>query len=109
METDKPSQMPAGPALDALIHTKVMGLSQRTQPPAYSTDIDEASKVKDKLQSGRGISIVYGLTPMPDRNWFARCALPAGSQLEVLANTYPLAICRFALAYTESQQKPASA
>jgi hypothetical protein len=102
VQISKPNEMEAGPALDALVHTQFLGHPTRASYPPYSTDIDEATKLKDKFQSSRQVSIAYGLTPMPDRSWFARCAVKSDT-VEVKADTFPLVICRLVLTCYETE------
>ena len=89
--------MPAGLELDALIH-QILG---RTVPahvyPSYSTDRTAIDESKKELESILGIRIVAGQTHMRGWPWFARYETNPSDGTEVLAETYPLAICRLAL------------
>lgn len=93
---ENPYVIAPGPQLDLLIHQEVMGLSDG-QPEAYSTDDHAAEKVRARLKSALGRQFVYGRSHVRGRNWFARNETDTSGGTEVLAETYPLAVCRLAL------------
>jgi len=95
-QTD-PYRVPAGRELDALIHHQVLGNQVNGSCPSYSTDEAEADRLKALLKRLSGKEIVTGHTRIRGRSWFARCETDPSTSTEVLADTYPLAICRLAL------------
>jgi len=93
---ENPYVITAGPELDLLIHREVMGFPDG-QPEPYSTDDHAADKVRVNLKNSLGRQFVYGRSNMRGRKWFARNETDTSGGTEVLAETYPLAICRLAL------------
>lgn len=93
---EDPYHIKAGPELDSLIHKEVMG-SPHSQPEPYSTDDRAAEKVRARLKSELGRKFVYGRSNIRGLAWFARNETDTSGGTEVLAETYPLAICRLAL------------
>ena len=92
-----PYHVPAGGELDALIHQQVLGNQIEGRCPSYSTDKVEAERLKTALKRLLGREIVTGQTRIRGRGWFARYESDPSTSTEVLADTYPLAICRLAL------------
>lgn len=91
-----PYRMPAGPQLDELIHTRVMGLSDREYLP-YSTDEKAAKRVLARIKADSGRTVVVGKTALRTARYFARYESDPSDGTEALAETLPLAICRLAL------------
>ena len=90
----------AGSHLDTLVHQRVFGAGVDTdEVPAYSTDLAAANEVMARLRSRYG-SITSGNTKIRNQSWFARFGTDPSTSLEVIAATYPLAICRLALLLT---------
>lgn len=92
-----PYRMPAGPDLDAVIHCHIIGHSPQQVPPCYSTDEREADKLRKIMEANYGVALMYGRTGIVEKAWFARYEIDPGNPTEVLAETYPLAICRLTL------------
>ncbi len=87
----------AGPQLDALIHQKVLGNSADGACPAYSTDAALADQVRRSIEKTYKEPVITGRTQIRGRSWFARYERDPSTSTEVLAETYPLAVCRLAL------------
>ncbi len=93
-----PYAFPAGTELDDIIHRKLFGKqSADGAAPKYSTDEDEAAKVRARLKATYGKPIVVGRTRMQGRPHFARYDSDPSTATEVVAETEPLAACRLAL------------
>lgn len=92
-----PYELPPGPELDALIHHSILGQRSTANCPPYSTDSATIDQAKRNIQAALGISIISGKTKFHRKPWFARYQTDASDGTEVLAETYPLAICRLAL------------
>lgn len=90
-----PYTISPGPVLDSLIHQEVLGLNG--QPDRYSTDDRAAQKTYSFLRSALGRKLKCGHSQIRGKPWFARYENDANGGTEVLAETYPLAICRLAL------------
>ena len=89
--------VPAGTQLDALIEERLFG--RKVEPgalPEYSTDETFADRVRSKLRQKYG-TIICGNTKIRGKGWFARYGNDPSTSLEVVAETYPLAVCRLAL------------
>jgi hypothetical protein len=95
MSSGNPYQAVAGPALDALIHSRIMGGTGRA--PAYSSDENAAELVLAKLRESVGVAVVVGRTRLRRQGWFARYESDPSDGTETLGDTKPLAICRLAL------------
>lgn len=113
----------AGRELDALVAEKVMGWKPcvtQDHPgwvyfdsgagggkiaPAFSTDIAAAWEVVEKLSPRYAIRILNDATPGP--SWCCEMAHGYGNDIEVEAETAPLAICRAALEAIEVRGGPA--
>ncbi|MDX1951551.1 MAG: hypothetical protein SFY81_05170 [Verrucomicrobiota bacterium] len=93
--------MQPGVELDRAIHTKLFGLVEDSIVPPYSTEEAEANKVKAKIKSLWGKPIVCGETRLRPKKWFARYDSDPSTSTEVLAESYPLAICRLAIVLAE--------
>lgn len=96
MSDVNPYSAEAGPALDHLIHERVMGLPPGECPP-YSTEEKEARRVLAKLKADSEKTVIVGRTALPKKRWFARYETNPSDGTEVLAETLALAICRLAL------------
>lgn len=88
-----PYTYPAGTDLDRLIN---QSLFQSTENLAFSTDHHSAEKVKSQISSLYGHRVVVGKTRIPGKRYFARFETGPSTSTEVIAETYPLAICRLA-------------
>jgi hypothetical protein len=91
-----PYGIPAGAELDALIHERCF----KGEGPAlaYSTDSKAADKVRSRIKSIYGFSVLVGETRLrPPRGFFARLESGPSTATEVLADSIPLALCRLAL------------
>lgn len=108
MKGTNPYKLPAGRELDRLIDELLFeNQSEGTNPPAYSTDDRAADKVKARLKSLGGHSVVTGTTRLREKPFFARYDTGPSTSTEVLAETYPLAICRLAMLVTPGREKRA--
>jgi hypothetical protein len=96
MDEIDPYRMPAGPELDQLIHTRVMGLADN-EHPTYSTDERAARRVLARIKAESGRTVVVGKTALRNARYFARYETDPSDGTEVLAESLPLAICRLAL------------
>ena len=74
--------------------------------PRYSTDLREAKKVVAYMKAAWRVTMVSGRTSVPGRPWFARIVTIGDHGTEVLAETWPLAICRLALIYAARKGPP---
>jgi len=83
--------------MDKAIHEKLFGESSANGCPAYSTDEKEAHRVRRKLKSAYTTSIKTGTTRTRTKPFFARYGSDPSTSTEVLAETFPLAVCRLAL------------
>lgn len=92
-----PFHLPAGSELDAHIHHCFLKQALSRECPAYSTDAAAAEIVRKHLEREYRGRIVTGRTTMSKSPWFARYEIDRGNPTEVLAETYPLAICRLAV------------
>ncbi len=70
----------------------------------YSTDKRLADKVRSRLKALYGHTVVAGATHSQQRPFFARFENDPSTSTEVLADTYPLAVCRLALLLSEKHQ-----
>jgi hypothetical protein len=95
---------PAGPDLDALIQSKLFCVSDNSPVPPYSSDEATGRLVERKLRSIAKTKIVTGKS-FKDLRWFARYGEDPSTATEVLADTYPLAVCRLALIYLASESR----
>jgi hypothetical protein len=101
-----PYRIPAGTELDALIHEHVMGNAPTGLPcPSYSTNKRDAARVEGRLRSFYRTVVISGKTELRDKPWFARYESDSRDGTEVLAETYPLAVCRLALLKATSGRK----
>ena len=91
-----PYNVQEGPELDNLIHVRVMRQTDSKSPP-YSTEEKAARRVLARLKSASTRTVVVGQTALRKKRWFARYETDASDGTEVLAETFPLAICRLAL------------
>lgn len=91
-----PYHAPAGRELDQFIECYVMGKSSGSNCPKYSTDKEAAETLKAAVESAFGVRMLIGRTRIKRTPWFARYEIDPGNPTEVLAETYPLAICRLA-------------
>lgn len=92
-----PYSIEAGPELDALIQHQVLKAPSAHANPCYSTDSKAADSLRYIIESQYKNRFVTGTTNTYTRTWFARYEVQPGNPTEVLAETYPLAICRLAL------------
>lgn len=84
--------MIAGPYIDRLIHEYVMGREESTIPPAYSTEIQSAWFVVEKLSA----SYLFCLENSGSF-WVADFGRSADGRARRTAETAPHAICLAAL------------
>jgi len=111
---DDPKTMPAGPALDALIAEKVLGLPRDSAVLPYSTDIASAWKVVETMIRKNGV--YFGAPHFKHRHQnLASLGYPEGTEcwycvintkklnkVVICADTAPLAICRIALLWAKT-------
>ncbi len=90
-------RIPAGPDLDRIVHEKVFRTDQTSDCPPYSTDEDLARKVYRELRKRFDSSVIIGKTRTNSgKRYFARYGSDPSTSTEVLAESFPLAICRMA-------------
>jgi hypothetical protein len=92
-----PYEVPATRELDAHIHYQVLKNPLTSNYPHYSTNRGTAEKLKREIERQFKVKIVSGASTVPEKPWFARYELEQGNPTEVLAEEYPLAICRLAI------------
>lgn len=92
-----PYKVPAGRELDALIHYRVLKRALSDAAPCYSTEPNATEALKKEMEKEYGIHITAGTTNIVATRWFARYEIEPGNPTEVLAETYPLAVCRLSL------------
>ena len=92
-----PYRISAGPILDALVHTHLFGPKLPGCVPPYSADEELARAVEDELRSQVKSRVVVGRSRVKAKPWFARYGTDPSTSSEVLAQSYPLAICRLTL------------
>jgi len=92
-----PYSIQSGRDLDALIHLRILKKACNNARPCYSTDRKAADELKRAIETTYGTPIVTGTTEMREPRWFARYETERGNPTEVLAETYPLAVCRLVL------------
>ena len=98
MEEINPYTIPAGGKLDELIHIRVLRKPLNGPVPHYSTEEAPAEWVYAWLRGLSGAKIVVGQSKLrASRRWFARHEKDPSTGTEVMAETYPLAVCRLAL------------
>ncbi|HEV8542734.1 MAG TPA: hypothetical protein VGR78_10120 [Verrucomicrobiae bacterium] len=100
-----PYKASAGAELDTLIHENFFAAAGETMP--YSTDNSAAEKLRNRLKSLYGFPIETGQTRSRRPTFFARFDNGPSTSTEVLAENYPLAICRLALVIA-SKHSPAT-
>jgi hypothetical protein len=91
----RPYELYAGPRLDQCIHLWLTG-KKSEHCPAYSSDLNEAERICEKLRSGPA-RVIVGETRLRIRRWFARYENGSPRGTEALAETPALAICRLVL------------
>lgn len=91
-----PNRMEAGRELDAFIHHRVLKRALSHAYPCYSADPKAADALKKVMEKEHGVRILTGTTNVVGTRWFARYEIEPGHPVEVLAESYPLAICRLA-------------
>ncbi|MBI4659716.1 MAG: hypothetical protein HY735_12820 [Verrucomicrobia bacterium] len=92
-----PYWIQAGRELDALIHHQILKMALSHCYPCYSTDAQAADTLRRAIEAEFGTPFVAGKTGLRGQRWFARYEIDPGNPTEVLAETYPLAICRLVL------------
>ena len=97
MATLNPYTVKASEVLDREIHDYIHGESAEGSPPPYSSSDREAERLRRRLKSDYGTSITTGKTRIKSKPYFARYGSDPSTSTEVLAETYPLSICRLAL------------
>ncbi|MBM3834390.1 MAG: hypothetical protein FJ403_14195 [Verrucomicrobia bacterium] len=97
IESFNPYQLAAGRDLDAHIHYHVLGNPPSHSIPNYSTDPSEADKLKQAIEAEYELTIEIGQSHVRHKPWFARYEVNEGNPTEVLAESYPLAICRLVI------------
>ena len=95
MPSINPYGIAAGRELDGLIHDYCFRADGEVL--AYSTDEKAAEKVRSHVKSAFGYAVSTGETRLRGRRFFARLESGPSTATEVLAETWPLAICRLAL------------
>lgn len=91
-----PYQAAPGPELDTRLH-QLFGNGAVDRIPAYSTDPDAADRLKSQLETRYRVCVSSGKTEVAQKRWFARSEGESTRDTEVLAETYPMAICCLAL------------
>ena len=97
MASLNPYTVKASEVLDREIHEHIHGESAEGSPPPYSSNDREAERLRRRLKSDYGTSITTGKTRIKSKPYFARYGSDPSTSTEVLADTYPLSICRLAL------------
>ena len=92
-----PYTVKASEALDREIHEHIHGESGEGSPPPYSSSDREAEGLRRRLKRDYRTSITTGKTRIKGKPYFARYGSDPSTSTEVLAETYPLSICRLAL------------
>jgi hypothetical protein len=100
MDNIDPYGVPAGRELDALIHFRILKNALSHQYPAYSSNPQDADKLKKAVETQCAVRIEVGQTRLKEKRWFARYEIASGNPTEVLAETYPLAVSRLAVLLT---------
>ena len=97
MLTINPYTVAPGHDLDLLVHKLVLHAKPNGHCPSYSTDDGAAETVRKALKKQFKTEIISGRTRLKGKTWFARYETNLSDGTEVLAETYPLAVCRLAL------------
>lgn len=97
--TLNPYKAPSGVDLDTIIHQRVMGYPPQPSIPSYSSDEQAARQVERQLRKVVKDKITVGESRVAALPFFARYGTDPSTSTEVLAETYPLAVCRLALLY----------
>jgi hypothetical protein len=97
MPGTNPYTAQASAELDREIHAHLVGDSSAEEIPAYSSSERAADRLRRWLKSEYGTSITTGKTRIKVKPYFARYGTDPSTSTEVLAETYPLSICRLAL------------
>jgi hypothetical protein len=92
-----PYQAPATRELDAHIHYQVLKNALAYDYPHYSSNMEAAEKLRREIERQFKVKIVSGSSTVAAKPCFARYELDTGNPTEVLAETYPLAMCRLAI------------
>jgi hypothetical protein len=93
--TLNPYHVPPGPELDGYIHQVV--LHEIGPCPSYSSRTSDANLLKRWIEEKYDLKITIGKSTVSKKPWFARYEIDEGNPTEVLAETYPLVICRLVL------------
>ncbi|MBI4657813.1 MAG: hypothetical protein HY735_03000 [Verrucomicrobia bacterium] len=101
MENVSPYGVSASGELDAWIHVRVLRNPPSPVYPAYSTNPDEATRLRKAFEERFGLRVTIGRTQIKEASWFARYETDLGNPTEVIADTYPLAMCRLAVLRTK--------
>ena len=97
MSESDPYRARPGPTLDRAIHCEILQNGDGEPAPSYSIDENVAREFERTLRLIATAKIVSGRSRTKGRLWFARYEDDPSTATEVLAETYPLAICRLAL------------
>jgi hypothetical protein len=98
MDPLNPYIVAPGRELDLLVHVQVLRKSESDRIPPYSADDRLARQVENYLRTLSGAKIISGRSNLRTaKRWFARHEKDPSTGTEVLAETYPLAVCRLAL------------
>jgi hypothetical protein len=92
-----PYHAPASRELDAFIHHEVLKNGVTDQYPFYSTEEEAALQLMRLIERASGVKIVTGSSTVSNKPWFARYELDVGNPTEVLAEAFPLAVCRLVI------------
>lgn len=92
-----PFRAAPGRELDAHIHHQILKQPLSSIYPSYSTDPSAANVLRKHLEASKGLRITVGKTATHPSSWFARYEIDKGNPTEVLADSYPAAICRLAI------------
>ena len=98
-----PYKLPPGRELDRLVHERLFSNDGNSDVPEYSADQKAADKVRSRIKNLYGHSVTLGETKLRSRRFFARLESGPSTSTEVLAESYPLAICRLALIVSQSR------
>jgi hypothetical protein len=97
LSAQNPYKFPAGPELDAAVHSLLFASVNGQSRPSYSTDEKLTTKVKAKIEQTYGQRVVIGRTKLRNQPYFARYETGPSTSTEVVAETGALAVARLAL------------
>lgn len=86
-----------GRELDAHVPHQILNQPLSSTYPKYSSDPSAANVLRKHLETSKSLRITVGKTATRPSAWFARYEIDKGNPTEVLADSYPVAICRLAI------------